>query len=59
VAYLYLKDGPRLQELMDWLLDPDRVHKWRSYVTAGQQQQPVVPRAPLQGRRRRGQATSS
>lgn len=30
VAYLYLKDGQRLQELMEWLLADERVQLWRA-----------------------------
>lgn len=37
VAYLYLKDSARLQELMDWLLD--RVVLWRSELPQQQAQQ--------------------
>lgn len=39
VAYLYLKDSARLQELMDWLLEADRVVLWRSELPQQQAQQ--------------------
>lgn len=32
VAHLYLTDSERLQQLLDWLLHPTRVNKWRQPV---------------------------
>jgi hypothetical protein len=56
VAYLYLKDGQRLQELMGWLLDEQRVVVWRSDMPKLAQQSSTQATTPQQqgGRRRRG-----
>jgi hypothetical protein len=62
VAQLYLTDSARLQELMAWLLHPDRVDAWHSSpagervannnaAAAAQQQQ---LRASEQGQRQQG-----
>lgn len=55
VAYLYLKDGPRLQECMSWLLDEQRVVVWRSDTPQLAQKSSSQVVTPQQGgRRRRG-----
>lgn len=67
VAQLYLTDSARLQQLMDWLLHPERVDVWHSSpeggrtVAAAAQQQQARPSERGQrqqgARRRRGRAS--
>uniref|UniRef100_A0A383V3C2 RNase III domain-containing protein n=1 Tax=Tetradesmus obliquus TaxID=3088 RepID=A0A383V3C2_TETOB len=54
VAHLYLTDAARLQQLMEWLLQPQRLKKWQQPLPAQAQQPASATRKGSAGRQARG-----
>ena len=54
VAHLYLTDAARLQQLMEWLLQPQRLKKWQQPLPAQAQQPASATRKGSTGRQARG-----
>ncbi|WIA09907.1 hypothetical protein OEZ85_010121 [Tetradesmus obliquus] len=54
VAHLYLTDAARLQQLMEWLLHPQRLKQWQQPLPAQAQQPASATRKSSAGRQAKG-----